>query len=208
MVECPRCGTSNYDFVSRCTNCQLPLIQDCPRCQQLNPGHAKQCEFCGEPLTPAPGWSQANNPSAASPSEQGRGRGKQIPDAMRRQPKARKDERAERQDRHNAAVAAGRDASEMHATPPTAIGQFVVQGGALVHYMEAHPVVARLTLWGERLLTAIVVFFVAGLITSVALAELSATANETLRGVLHVDIRQVLEHFITQMQILLERFKH
>jgi hypothetical protein len=73
--------------------------------------------------------------------------------------------------------------------------------------MEAHPFVARLTLWGERLLTAIVVFFIVGLITSIALAELSSTANETLRIVLHVDIRQVLQHFIAQMQLLLERLK-
>lgn len=96
----------------------------------------------------------------------------------------------------------------MRAAPQTAVGPFIVQGGALVHYMEAHPFVARLTLWGERLLTAMVVFFVAGLITSITLAELSPTANETLHGVLHIDIRQVLEHFFAQMQILLDRFKH
>lgn len=96
----------------------------------------------------------------------------------------------------------------MRAAQQTPIGQFVVQSGVLVHYMEAHPAIARLTLWGERLLTAIVVFFVAGLLTSVVMAELSATANETLRAVLHVDIRQILEHFVTQMQILIERLKH
>lgn len=209
MVECPRCGTSNYDFVSRCTNCQLRLIQNCPRCQQLNPGHATHCEFCGEPLNSASGPSQANIPAVPGSGDQSRRRGKQVADAPWRQPKARKAQRAERQDARSASGAtAGRGTGEMRAAPQTAVGPFIVQGGALVHYMEAHPFVARLTLWGERLLTAMVVFFVAGLITSITLAELSPTANETLHGVLHIDIRQVLEHFFAQMQILLDRFKH
>lgn len=202
MVECPRCGTANYDFVTRCTNCQLPLIQDCPHCQQLNPGHATQCEFCGEPLNRAPGWSQIGIPAASPSTERTRKRGEPAPNAMRRQPKVSKDERAGRKSRP-----AAQGTGETRAAPQKVPGQFEVQGGVLVDYIEAHPIVATLSLWGERLLTAIVVVFVAGLITSIATAELSARANETLRGVLHVDIRQVLAHFIAQMQFLLDRFK-
>jgi hypothetical protein len=206
-VVCPRCGTSNYDFVTRCTNCQLQLIQNCPRCQQLNPGHATQCEFCGEPLTQLAGWSEVNIPAAPGSSGQTRGRGKQARNATRRQPRVSKDGRVGRQERRAATPAAGPGTGEMRAAPQKVPGLFEVKGGILVDYVEAHPVVATLTLWGERLLTAIVVIFVAGLVTSIATAELSPTANETLRGVFHVDIRQTLAQFIAQMQILVERFR-
>lgn len=196
-VECPRCGTSNFDFVTRCTNCQLQLIQNCPRCQQLNPGYAAQCEHCGEELKRLPGWSEMRIPAMPR-------RGKQVPNATRRQPrvKASKGERAKRQDRP-----AKPSTSEMRAAPQRVPGLFEVKGGVLVDFVEAHPIVATLSLWGERLLTAIVVIFVAGLVTSVAMAELSPSANETLRGVLHIDIRHILAQFIAQMQIMLDRLK-
>ncbi|MGZ6387997.1 MAG: hypothetical protein ACXWQZ_01905 [Ktedonobacterales bacterium] len=207
MVVCPRCGTSNYDFVTRCTNCQLQLIQNCPRCQQLNPGYATQCELCGEPLTHLAGWSEMDIPAVPGSTGQTRGHGKQVRNATRRQPKVSKDGRVGRQDRRAATPAAGPGTGESRVTSQKLPALFEVKGGILIDYMEAHPIAATLSLWGERLLTAIVVIFVAGLVTSIATAELSATANETLRGVLHIDIRQTLAQFMAQMQILLDRFK-
>jgi hypothetical protein len=59
MIKCPRCDTLNYDFVTRCSVCQLQLIQLCPRCERLNSGQAMVCEACGAPLTRPPGWSGA-----------------------------------------------------------------------------------------------------------------------------------------------------
>jgi|GEM_PF-5895028 len=57
MVTCPRCGTANFDFVTRCSACQLQLIQICPECERLNPGHLTFCEACGSSLTRPQGWS-------------------------------------------------------------------------------------------------------------------------------------------------------
>jgi hypothetical protein len=57
MVECPRCGAANYDFVTQCSGCGLQLIQICPQCERLNPGHVEQCQQCGTRLTRPAGWS-------------------------------------------------------------------------------------------------------------------------------------------------------
>src|SRR5262249_20701079 len=30
LIECPRCGAPNYDFVTQCSECGLQMIQVCP----------------------------------------------------------------------------------------------------------------------------------------------------------------------------------
>jgi hypothetical protein len=57
VIECPRCRTPNYDFVTQCTECGLQLIQVCPTCEKLNPGHATRCQHCGATLERPRGWS-------------------------------------------------------------------------------------------------------------------------------------------------------
>src|SRR5262249_57924835 len=49
-APCPRCGALNFDFVMRCVNCHLQLIQICPVCDKLNRSSATSCEFCGSML--------------------------------------------------------------------------------------------------------------------------------------------------------------
>src|SRR5262249_15316641 len=56
-AACPRCGALNFDFVMRCVNCHLQLIQICPVCDKLNRSSATSCEFCGSMLNQPPGWS-------------------------------------------------------------------------------------------------------------------------------------------------------
>ncbi|HLJ81020.1 MAG TPA: hypothetical protein VKT52_06000, partial [Ktedonobacterales bacterium] len=70
MVSCPRCGTANYDFVTRCTVCQLQLIQICPACEKLNAGHVKVCEFCGASMERPQGWSGVQDAIKPVPPEE------------------------------------------------------------------------------------------------------------------------------------------
>jgi hypothetical protein len=62
VVECPRCGAANYDFVTQCSECGLQLIQICPSCDKLNPGHGQTCQFCGELLQRPQGWTSVMRP--------------------------------------------------------------------------------------------------------------------------------------------------
>lgn len=62
MVECPRCGAANYDFVTQCSGCGLQLIQVCPICEKLNPGHVERCLHCHAALNRPAGWSDVANP--------------------------------------------------------------------------------------------------------------------------------------------------
>lgn len=62
MLECPRCGAANYDFVTQCSECGLQLIQVCSACEKLNPGHAEQCQYCGAALERPRGWSGVIGP--------------------------------------------------------------------------------------------------------------------------------------------------
>ncbi len=74
VVECPRCRTPNYDFVTQCTECGLQLIQICPTCEKLNPGHVSQCQHCGAALERPRGWSGVAQPVVPVPPEEGRRR--------------------------------------------------------------------------------------------------------------------------------------
>lgn len=62
VVECPRCGAANYDFVTQCSECGLQLIQICPSCDKLNPGHGQKCQFCGDLLQRPQGWTSVMRP--------------------------------------------------------------------------------------------------------------------------------------------------
>jgi hypothetical protein len=74
MVECPRCRTANYDFVTQCSGCGLQLIQICPNCERLNPGHVEQCQQCGSRLTRPAGWSGVHQPIQPLETAEGRRR--------------------------------------------------------------------------------------------------------------------------------------
>lgn len=74
MVECPRCGAANYDFVTQCSGCGLQLIQVCPTCEKLNPGHVEQCQHCHARLNRPFGWSGVVNPIVALQPEVARKR--------------------------------------------------------------------------------------------------------------------------------------
>lgn len=62
VIECPRCGAANYDFITQCSECGLQLIQICPECERLNPGHVQQCQYCGTLLQQPQGWTSVMRP--------------------------------------------------------------------------------------------------------------------------------------------------
>jgi hypothetical protein len=242
MVECPRCGTENYDFVTRCTVCQLQLIQICPLCEKLNPGQATRCEFCGSPLNRPRGWSGVANQqritatSLASDERQwGEAQAAQAREAAARggpsapgvsgdlawqaagyappavaplpaltPPPAKVPPPPRRLGRRRTAAPVAMPAPEV---PPA--GDADPSASVQDPYALAPDVGERRSSFAavltERAISLALTALIAVILGLVVAAELSAQANDAVRAVTHVDVRQTLGSFVHQIELILQR---
>jgi hypothetical protein len=232
MVECPRCRTANYDFVTRCTVCQLQLIQICPLCERLNPGHAAICEACGSPLDRPSGWSDVHARVTQLSVDEARRRREHVepPSKPVRRIRLTRPKRGD-SGRIPATQSQGWDQPALRgvplpamlaATPPV---EAAVAGGAAVGAMplasqqahEARPALYALDgdggMWTrvlvalERATTAVLLFAILALVGAVVGAELSPGIDAALKGMIHVDIREAIANFWTVLQDLWQRYR-
>lgn len=255
MIKCPRCDTLNYDFVTRCSTCQLQLIQLCPRCEQLNSGQALACEACGAPLTRPPGWSGviAPQPPAVERALQREflvgGPPELRGSSVLSQPRApvpshpsqpqpptpvlpympnireyRTSEPAYMPGARPPApslLPATRDRRNRRRTATattTATGAPGILSTAAAAYLPqesdealAPPQERQSGLIGallDRAASLVLLLIILVIVGSIAAAELSPGANEALRGLIHIDIRQTLAHFGDTIGTLLKRLHH
>lgn len=200
MVTCPRCGTPNYDFVTRCTACQLQLIQICPLCEKLNPGHVQRCEHCGSPLQQPKGWSAVQAAIQAVPADEVREiqSGRRTTGApLARLPAAPPVQRAPRSSRKLRALVGA--ASGDGAAGP-AERRFGDTSGERMR-------MANITLLLERMLSFALTAAILLVIVGIAAAELSAQVNHFIASIIHVNVRETLAQFLQRMQLLLQQSK-
>lgn len=240
-VECPRCGTENYDFVTRCTVCQLQLIQICPLCEKLNPGQATRCEFCGSPLNRPRGWSGVINqqritatslasdelrwgaaqaarireeavrgglPPSGSGSDRVWERTGYAPPAVAplpalTPPPAAVQPPPRRLGRRRTAAPAPMQALVPPAGPAGPPASFPDPYGPAAEAAERRPSFAAVLT--ERVVSLTLTTLIAIILGSVIAAEVSSQANEVVRGLTHVDVRQVLQNFVHQVGLILQR---
>lgn len=220
MVACPNCGTANFDFVTNCTVCQMPLIQICSVCDKLSPGNARQCEHCGAPLDRSQGWANVQAPVTRLPAEETskrHGGGAPPPKPKRNRITGR---RAAKQETPPAPAAAA-FASAAPAIPPNpatpALAANAVPSLPIdvqpaldvalpLHHEEApRGPLEEFVAFVERISTIALWIIILGVAGIVIACELSPGANAALRGVLHVDIQLTLAHFWMAVERLLAR---
>ena len=191
MVTCPRCGTANYDFVTRCTACQLQLIQICPLCEKLNPGHVRQCEHCGSPLEQPKGWSGIRAAIQAVPPEAVREihNGTRPTGAPPRSPTPLPVQRAPRSSRRLRALFGMPD-------PASQAVQYHEPGAT------AGPTL--MTVIVERVVSLALAAAILLLVAGIAAAEISLRADLFIKSLIHIDVRQTIAQFIQQMQLMLQ----
>lgn len=197
MVTCPRCGTANYDFVTRCTACQLQLIQICSRCERLNPGHVRLCEQCGAPLDQPKGWSGVRAAIQPVPPETVREihSGARSTGAPMRKPTPPPVQRAPRSSRRLLGLfGATRTESGSGSSQP------------LDETDDGQP--ARGTLLVERLLSVALAAIILLLLGGVAAAEISTRANLFITSLIHVDVRSTIAQALQQIQALFQPSQH
>ncbi len=236
-VECPRCGTENYDFVTRCTVCQLQLIQICPLCEKLNPGQATRCESCGSPLNRPRGWSGVINQQRITATSL-------ASDELRWGEAQAARTREEARLGGPSALGVSGDLAWQAAgyAPPAMVGSAAsalsnpgrrrteapafmsMQGAAPAlrvtggpsfqpSYQPSYgfdpgteePPASAASALAERLVSWALIALIAIILGSVVAAELSAQANDAVRAVAHIDIRQILQHFAHQLELILKR---
>lgn len=231
MVECPRCHTSNYDFVTRCTNCQLQLIQICPVCEKLNGGNATACEFCGSPLERPRGWSEiyptvsmgepsaaeilAHLPSleAAAPSRPANRPSAPVRPPLPNYPPAPA----------NAPRSTFPPASVSAPSPSPSVPAFATDGAfppdlaspldepsalAMGEAVARDSVVWRLFAALERVVTAALLLGIVALVGALVAAEVSTGVNGALRQLTGVDVQVMLGQFLAQMQTMIDHLRH
>jgi hypothetical protein len=223
MVQCPRCGTANYDFVTRCTVCQLQLIQICPLCERLNPAHAPMCEACGSPLDRPPGWTGIQAPIVPLSTNQAR-KGKSNGSSASRPWRRMLTQRPKRGSA--AAGAAVRQAAPMNSwTQMPAAGAANAPAGRAMAAMAAntgahaaaHPrdfgldqeranalqIALEIS---ERIASLILWAAILALVSGIVVALVSPSADAAIKGIIHVDIRVALGNFWSWLQTLWHRY--
>jgi hypothetical protein len=223
MVACPNCGTANFDFVTRCTVCEMPLIQICSVCDKLSPGNAMKCEHCGAPLVRAQSWANVQSPATRLPAEETRSRGGQAapPKPKRSRITGRRAHAAKQEESPVPTVLAA--ASTAPAFPPNPATPVRAADAVPALPIDPQPALdlslplpheeaprsqfEEIVSVVERISTIvlwIIILSVAGIVLA---CELSPGFNAALRGVLHIDIQLTLAHFWTAVQRLLDRMR-
>ena len=222
MVTCPRCGTANYDFVTRCTVCQLQLIQICPACEKLNAGHSWQCEFCGAAMRRPQGWEDVQSVITQVPPEEVPMKRRtaapmsapipsaRLTPALEPQPRARKTSAPR-------AVSTGAPALEaaafaMPAMPSMPAGPAMPPFGLFEappppqeHTHRSWSVMDLLASGVERLATLVLVAILLVVVGGIVAAEVSPKADAFITSLIHVDVRVTITHFLQQIQQLTQR---
>ncbi|MGH2514361.1 MAG: hypothetical protein ACRDHP_01770 [Ktedonobacterales bacterium] len=211
MVSCPRCGTANYDFVTRCTVCQLQLIQICPACEKLNAGHAQQCEFCGASLERPRGWSGVQTAIKQVPPEevhQHRMTAPPItPPPARPTPVAPAPELKRPQSKKTAPRAISTSAPALEAAAfampaAPALGPFESPAPSPRIAHRSGSVLDLLINGTERLASLVLLAIILVLIGGIVAAEVSPRADALIASLIHVDVRVMIANFMQQMQRL------
>lgn len=194
MVTCPRCGTANYDFVTRCTVCQLQLIQICPACEKLNAGHAQNCEFCGASLARPQGWSGVHATiQPVPPDEVAQRRRSAPPHARNTSPRAA------------STGAPALDAAAFAAPATPAYGPFQAPPPRQPRERRSWNMI-DITFYGvERLATFGLIAVVLIVIGGIVAAEVSPQADAFIAGFIHIDVHVLIEHLIQQIQHILSK---
>lgn len=199
MVTCPRCGTANYDFVTRCTLCQLQLIQICQVCQRLNAGHFKQCEFCGAPLQQPQGWSGVREAIKQVPADQVPRQRLSAPPASALpvpQPRAKKVSLP----LGVSTGAPGVDAAALAAPAHSTFGPFAAPSAPRQRARSSWSLWDVLINSVERLASVILFAGLLVIICAVVAAEVSPQADAFITSLIHVDIHAMIAQFIQQIQ--------
>jgi hypothetical protein len=235
MVLCPRCGTANYDFVTRCTVCQLQLIQICPACEKLNAGHVKACEFCGASLKQPQGWSGVQEAIKPVPPEEVSQKRRAatpmpmplpmpapitpdqfmppmppMPPMSEPRPRLRKTAPQMR--------STGAPAMDAVGAQPAAPAAFAMPAMPALGPFEA-PAIAppqprarrsrgtmdMLINGAERIASLVLVAVILVIVGAIVAAEVSAKADAFIASLIHIDIRVTIAHFLQQMQRLINR---
>jgi hypothetical protein len=233
MVECPRCHTANYDFVTRCTNCQLQLIQICPVCEKLNGGNATTCEFCASPLERPRGWSEIypavslGEPSAAEllahfPSLEAAAASRPANGVKSRPTPVRPPLPGYPPVPANAPRSTFPPAP-VNTPPSSGVPVFVTDAGfppdlavppgearaPAMGGTTARDVLARRLFAAlERVVSAALLLGIVALVGALVAAEVSASVNGALHQLTGVDVRVMLGHFLAQMRVLLDHLRH
>lgn len=217
MVTCPRCGTANYDFVTRCTVCQLQLIQICPHCEKLNAGHVRQCEFCGAPLERPHGWADVQSAITQVPPEevpQKRRTASPMPMPMpapamppmsAMPPQAMPEPRRRVPTTIPQAISTGAPALEAAAFAMPAMSAFGPFEAPAPPQQRAHrswSLMDILITGVERLASLLLLTVILMLLGSIIAAEVSTRADAFITSLIHIDIRVVAAHFMQQIQRL------
>ena len=213
-VTCPRCGTSNYDFVTRCSNCQLQLIQICPRCDVLNGGHAEVCESCGAPLDHLPGWTavQPVVKSVATQSAQSHP-AEHRPQGVRHASASGSRSRSNAAQQSPSFESAPLGSQGFQSIPvPAATGakarSFSIKAKRprVNHKHRNFPTVNVFRLV-ERAITALLTLAIIVIVVSLIAAVASASVDAFMFRLIHIDIRVALSHFIARMQVLWQQLR-
>ena len=220
LIECPRCGAPNYDFVTQCSECGLQMIQVCPSCERLNPGHIDRCQFCGTELERPGGWTSVSGAIKPLDPKEGRKRMASRPIAPRpAKPaaQARVFPNVPSRPINSAPVSPGQRAAVAQAVlelqpPPRASASaeahpYELVGSDLRPVAMTMPVAyklsfgARLALAFERLLTVALVLAIVGLVGLIGAAETSPQANHWITATLHVDVKAHIDGFLTWLNL-------
>ncbi|HEY7833858.1 MAG TPA: zinc ribbon domain-containing protein [Ktedonobacterales bacterium] len=223
LIECPRCGAPNYDFVTQCSECGLQMIQVCPACDRLNPGHIDRCQFCDAPLEQPGGWTAVSGAIKPLDLKEGRKRMASRPiappavtplPAMPRPANA-----AARAPVASIPVApaqraaASRAVLELQSVPPPApdppsdAHPYALVGSDLRPVPMTMPAAykvpfgTRLGVAFERLLTITVIVALLALVGIVTAAEVSPQADHWLLLTLHIDVKRHIDGFLSWLQV-------
>ncbi|HEV2458966.1 MAG TPA: hypothetical protein VGS80_11420 [Ktedonobacterales bacterium] len=211
MLECPRCGVANFDFVTRCSNCQLQLIQTCPHCEHLNPGHAEVCEACGQPLERPRGWSGVHSTIATISPEEARERVNSVPRAATQAPRGYIERPPTRTTfplsprttlppmSHNAALA---QQPLPMIEAPARIAEGMLGLGPSTGELADGRAFRFLSPGVERTIRLISVIGIVAIVSAGIAAVVSPSANTALYQMLHLDIRLMLQQFGAQLQTM------
>jgi hypothetical protein len=203
MLECPRCGVANFDFVTRCSNCQLQLIQTCPYCEHLNPGHAEVCEACGQSLERPRGWSGVHSTIATISPEEARERVNSVPRAATQAPRGyveRSRTRTTLPPKAQNVTSAQQPLPMIQA--PARIAEGMLGVAPSTGELADGRAFRFLPPGVERTIRLISVIGIVAIISAGIAAEVSPSANTALYQMLHLDIRLLLEHFGAQLQAM------
>ncbi len=226
VIECPRCGAPNYDFVTTCANCELQLIQICPACDHLNPAHAQVCQYCNASLSRPSGWSGVVR--RIEPLNPGEARRRILSQPAPEYPLV-PGPQVRRPARWSGGLVAqpptpsqdtARQPTSVRAAPAQYAGPLVTPhpydsvGGSELqplipdYQRSADAAAGRRRTVGtvsalvERFLVVALLFGLFAVVAVITTAETSSQANQVLIGVLHFDVKAHIDQLLRALHLM------